>query len=239
MNRTLTAIALAGLLLLAGCSAAPIDTATATAGTQTGDDATIVTSGSGSATADPDTAVLRLAVVATGERAEAVRADAADRSTALFDALRAAGVPDDAITTVGYSLTAQYDYSSSERETIGYRAVHSIRVETTPDRAGAVLDTAVVTAGTEVYGVQFTLSDAAQEQLRAEALEAAMLAARADADAVADTAELAVGGVEQVTVGSNAGYDVRFTEADGGSATTFQPGSVSVTVSVSVTYRAS
>jgi len=151
MNRSITAIALAGLLLLAGCSAAPIDTAAATAEAPSASNTTtIVTTGTGSVTAQPDIAVLQLAVVSTGESAEAVRADAADRTAALIDALQNAGVAEDAITTAGYSLTATYDYSGTEREPTGYRAVHSLRVETAPDSAGTVIDTAVGSAGVEV-----------------------------------------------------------------------------------------
>lgn len=238
MNRAITAIALAGLLLLAGCSAAPIESAAATAeGPSASNGTTIVTTGSGSVTAQPDVAVLQLAVVSTGESAEAVRADAADRTTALLDALEAAGVPEEAITTAGYSLTATYDYSGDERTVTGYRAVHSLRVETAPDSAGTVLDTAVGSAGVEVYGVQFTLSDAAREELRADAVGDAVAAARADADAAAGAAGLTVTDVEQLTVGTSPSYDVRFAEMDA-AGTQFQPGTVSVTVTVTVTYRA-
>ena len=239
MNRTVTAIALAGLLLLAGCSAAPIDTAAATAEAPSASNSTaIVTTGTGSVTAQPDTAVLQVAVVSTGESAEAVRADAAERTDALLDALRDAGVAEDAITTAGFSLTATYDYSDGEREATGYRAVHSVRVETAPDSAGTVLDTAVGSAGVEVYGVEFTLSDAVREELRAEAVGDAVAAARADADAAAGASGLTVTGVEQISVGSGPSYNGRFAEMDA-AGTQFQPGTVSVTVTVTVTYRAS
>lgn len=237
MNRAFTAIALAGLLLLAGCSAAPVDTAAATAETATDGETTIVTTGSGSVSAQPDTAVLWLAVVATGDSAELARADAAERTDALLDALSDAGVADDAVTTAGYSLTTEYDYSGSEREAVGYRAVHTLRVETAPDSAGELVDVAVGAAGVEVHGVQFTLSDAAREALRAEAIDSAMTAARADADAAAGAVGLSVTTIEQIQVGSSPGYDVRFAEtADAG--TEFRPGEVSVDVTVTVTYRA-
>jgi hypothetical protein len=238
MNRAFTAVALAGLLVLAGCSGAPVDTAAATAEPATdGAETTIVTTGTGSVTAQPDTAVLRLAVVATADSAEAARADAAERTDTLLAALSDAGVAEDAVTTVGYSLTTQYDYSGSEREAVGYRAVHTLRVETTPDEAGGVIDAAVGAAGVEVHGVQFTLSDDKREQLRADAVAAAMNAARADADAAAGAADLSVTGVEQVRVDSSPGYTVRFAEtADTG--TELRPGEVSVQVTVTVTYRA-
>lgn len=238
MNRVFTAVALAGLLLLAGCSAAPIDTAAATDAPTDDGATTIVTTGSGSVSAQPDTAVLQLAVVATGDSAETVRADAAERTDALLDALSDAGVPEDAVTTAGYSLTAQYDYAGGERELVGYRAVHTLQVETAPDEAGETIDAAVGAAGVEVYGVQFTLSDEAREELRAEAVDAAMNAARSDADAAAGAANLSVTGVEQVQIGSSPGYNVRYAESADSASTQFRPGEVSVQVTVTVTYRA-
>lgn len=237
MTRTVTAIALAGLLLLAGCSAAPVDNAAAATEPASGEETTIVTTGTSSVAAQPDTAVLWLAVVATGDTAETAREAAAERTDALLDALSDAGVPDEAVTTAGYSLTAQYDYSGDERDVVGYRAVHTLRVEAAPDEAGELVDVAVGAAGVEVHGVQFTLSDDARDELRAEAVESAMTAARADADAAAEAGDLSVTGIEQVQVGSNHGYDVRFADATE-AGTEFRPGEVSVDVTVTVTYRA-
>ncbi|MFW5949246.1 MAG: SIMPL domain-containing protein [Halolamina sp.] len=199
MNRTVLAVALAGVFLLAGC-AAPIDTAAAATDEPTEDEATtVVTNGSGSVTADADLAVVRVAVVAVAETADDAREDAADRSTALVDALEDAGVDANAITTAGYSLNAQYDEA---REPTSYRAVHSYRVEVDPDDAGTVVDTSVTEADAEIWGVQFTLAPETRADLRAAAVDAAVQDARLDADAVAAAAGLEVTAVEGIQTDS-------------------------------------
>lgn len=231
MNRPLLAAALVGIVLLAGC-AAPLQTATAT---DADDATTVVTTGTGSVTADADLAVLSLAVVSTADTAEAARADAAERSNALVDALRNAGVDDDAITTAGYSLNAQYDRESDEPAE--YRALHAYRVELSPDAVGEAIDAAVADAGAEVWGVSFTLLDETRTDLRAEAVGNAVADARADADAAADAAGLTVTGVDHVAVGSAPVVAGRALEsADAG--TEIRPGPVTIEATVTVTYRA-
>ena len=231
MNRSLLAVAVVGLVLLAGC-AGPLQSTGADAPDDDG--TTVVTTGTGSVTADADLAVLQVAVVAVADTADAARSDAANRSTALVDALVDAGVPEDAITTDGYSLTAQY---GEEREVTGYRAAHSYRVELPPDEAGAAIDTAVSAADAEVRGVSFTLAPETRAELREQAVANAVGDARADADAAAEAAGLNVTGVVHVEVGSGPVFYGRTLEtAD--AATEFRPGPVSVEATVTVTYRA-
>ena len=234
MNRSRLAITLAGIVLLAGC-AAPLQSTTATA--PDSEETTVVTTGTGSVEADADLAVVRVAVVSVADTAEAARNDTASRSTALVDALVAAGVPEDAITTASYSLNAQYDRDNGERELAGYRAVHTYHVEVAPDEAGTAIDAAVSEAGAEVRGVEFTLTPETRADLRAEAVENAVANARADADAAAAAAGLNVTRVVSIEVGSTPVFASRGLEtAD--AATELRPGPVTVEATVTVTYRA-
>ena len=230
MNRPLLAVALAGIVLLAGCSA-PLQTATAA---DADDATTVVTTGSGSVTADADLAVLSLSVVAVADSADAARKDAANRSSTLVDALRDAGADDDAITTAGYSLNAQYD--REDADPTEYRAVHAYRVEVAPDDAGTAIDAAVADAAAEVWGVSFTLSADTRADLRAEAVGNAVADARIDADAAADAAGLTVTGVDHVEVGSMPVFAGRALESADAS-TELRPGPVTVEATVTVTYR--
>jgi uncharacterized protein YggE len=234
MHRARLALAVVGIVLLAGCVAPLQSTAT---NADDGEGTTVVTTGAGSVEADADLAVVRVAVVSVADTAEAARNDTASRSTALVDTLVAAGVPDDAITTASYSLNAQYDRDGGERELVGYRAVHAYRVEIAPDEAGSVVDAAVSEAGAEVWGVEFTLSPETRAELRAEAVENAVADARADANAAAAAAGLAVTRVVSIEVGSTPTFVSRGLEtADAG--TEFRPGPVTVEATVTVTYRA-
>jgi hypothetical protein len=240
MRSTVLTLAVAGLVLLAGCLGAPLQTDTDAASQTDGADVpTISVSGTGEVTAEADLAVVAVSVVSRAETAEAARADAAARSEALTTALADAGVPDEAVETTGFSLRTDYD---REGEPAGFVATHSYRVEVAPDDAGTVVDVAVGAAATTVDGVQFTLTDETRESLRAEALALAVDDARADADTVAEAADLTVTGVRTASVGGDAVpyRTATFAEdAAGGAATTFQPGPVTVTAHVSLVYEAS
>jgi uncharacterized protein YggE len=132
----------------------------------------------------------------------------------------------------------EVDRERDDRTIVGYEAVHAYRIDAAADAAGTVVDTAVGNGADEVQGVTFTLSDETRADLRQEALEHAMSAARADADTVASSADLSITGVQSASTGGGVGpvYEMRETAADAG--TTFDAGSVTVTATVDVTYVA-
>jgi uncharacterized protein YggE len=244
MNTKVPALLGLGLLVvLAGCmgGAQPLNTA-ALSNTDGGPEGpTISVSSSGTVDAAPDLAVVYLAVEAQADTAEEARAQVARDATRMRDALREAGISDDAVTTTGFAVYIEYDYSDRGREVIGYRAVHSYRVEVAPEDAGTVIDTAVKNGATRVSGVQFTLSDERRQELRAQALEEAMTSARSDADAIAGASGLTVSGVHSVTTANGGGGPIVYTDraaAEGSDATVLEPGDVTVTASVSVVYTA-
>ncbi|WP_435196115.1 SIMPL domain-containing protein [Natronomonas sp. EA1] len=240
MNR-LPVILAALLVLLAGCSSAvPVQNASAGDGEPQN---TITVGAAGQVTAAPDLAIVNVAVEHTADTAEAAREGAATDANRMRAALRDAGIPDDAVTTSGFSLHVQYDYSRETREVIGYQAVHSYRIEVTPDRAGEVIDLAVGNGATSVYGVQFGLSEERQQELRAEALSTAMENARSDADTIADAAGVGIVGVSAVSTSNAPVYTPSpvFAEARAadaaGAPTQIEAGDVTVRATVQVTYE--
>lgn len=249
MQRTLRTfalpVAIAALVLMAGCLA-PLQAGGGTGPSNQVSDAesgrSITVSGSGEVTADADLAVITVAVTATASSADDARAQVASRSEQMRQALRDAGVPDDAVSTTYFRVGPQYDYSGQERNMTGYQAVHAYTVEVAPDEAGEVIDVAVGNGASEVQQVTFTLSDEARADVREEALNAAMDAARADADTLAEATDLSITGVRAVsTTGGYQPVDTRvaYESADGASGgTSFEPGPVTVTATVTVTYDA-
>lgn len=243
-TKTLPAVVVAAMLVLAGCAGfagnAPAATTTQTNGNTNGSGVNTVTAG-GSATvsASPDRAVVGVAVEVTADTATEARSQVADQVNGLRDALTDAGYE---VETVAFRLSPEYDYSGQERELVGYRAYHALQFETTPDDAGSAVDLAVDNGATSVDRVQFTLSEETRAELRNEALAAAVEDARATAETVAGAADRSVGTELSMQVGS-AGfqpYDGRVayeTAADAGGSTSFEPGSVTVSASVTVTYE--
>jgi uncharacterized protein YggE len=225
-------VGLAGGLALFGPAASAGDAGPAPA-------ATVEVSATGVASADPDRAHLTVAVVATAEEASTAQARVAADATAMRDALRDAGVSDEQVRTVSYSLTP--DYRDDDREAPRSRAVHRFRVTVTPlDRAGDVVDLVVANGADRVERVGFGLSPAAERDLRAAALADAMANARSQADAVAAAGGLSIRGVSAVSTGLRYGGPAYADVAgrEGGATTTFDPGSVDVSATVGVTYDA-
>lgn len=245
-TRTLAAVAAAVLVFLAGCVGAGSPSVAAQTGetesTNENTGPTVTVGASASVEAAPDLAVVRVAVEATAESAEEARATVADDAERMRAALREAGVPDGNVSTEAFNVYPQYDYSDETREFVGYRAVHAYRVEVAPDRAGEVVDLAVGNGATSVSGISFELSDEVRQELREEALTAAVEKARADAETVATASGGSLGDVRSVSTsdgGDGGPGPIPFTESRSAddASTVVEPGTARVTASVTVVYE--
>ena len=241
-TRTLQVALLALLLVTAGCLSAPsvAQTSGIDGAKASGDVRTIDVSAQGSVTAAPDLAVVRVAVEARADTAEAARQQVATDAERMREAIRALGIPDDAVETTSYFVGPEYDYRESGRELVGYRAYHAYAIESDVDRVGDVIDTAVGNGASQVQGVQFTLTDETRRELRAEALAAAMDSARADADTIASAAGVTLGPLHSASTADVSYPRPYAVTAEAGAAdgarTVLEPGPVEVTASVSVSY---
>jgi hypothetical protein len=144
----------------------------------------VVTSGEGLIQAMPDRAWITIsAETRAGNPRDAQRRNA-DAMTPVIDKLRAAGIPADAIRTVGYDLQQEWDYVNNQRVSRGYVARNTVDVRVdTIARIGELLEMAIGSGATSVGGVRFDLKDRAR--LEREALRLAVEDARARADAAA------------------------------------------------------
>lgn len=230
------------LVVLAGCSA-PIDSSPASAPTvgaaEEGTTApTVSVTATGQVEADPDLAVVRVAVTARAATADEARRMVADDVDSMQSALDDV-LPAGSVRTSSFSISPEYDTGPErERDLVGYRAVHAFRVEVADvGRAGEVVDVAVANGADRVDGIEFTLSEDRRAALREQALGMAMDGARADADVLADAAGLSVSGPRSIST-TDTGFVPFFADAEraGGGGTVFQPGPVTVTAHVDVVY---
>lgn len=239
-SSTFAAVLAVLLVALAGCAGA-VESPNAVgqqAATEDTSPPTIGVYANGEVTADPDLALVVVAVEVTADSADAARQQAAADVARMREAIRGLGIPDDQVRTVSFSLSPEYDFSGERRELIGYTASHAFEIESDVDRAGAVIDAAVENGATRVSGVQFTLADETRRQLRGEALTEAMGNARADADTLAAAADVSITGVQSISTGEVGvvAFRAPVAEAGGGAGTVIEPGPVTVTAHVSVTY---
>ena len=201
---------------------------------------TVTVSGSGEVRAQADRAVVRVAVLSTGDDIESVRTDLSENATSMREALTDMGVDESQIRTNHYDISSNERYGPRGEDEPRYRAIHSFTITVEdPDRVGEVIDTAVGNGASEIDRVQFTLSPEKREDLREQALEAAMDAARTEASTVAETEDLEIQGVQRVSTtefSRSSPRTVAATPASGGASTSISSGPVTVSADVTVVY---
>ena len=202
----------------------------------------IHTSATGEVTTTPDQAEISVSVQTENMDPKRAQAENAAIMADIIAALKGAGVAESDLKTTGFSMYPVYDESGSIfAKNIKYYRVTNTLLITVKDisRTGDLLDLAVANGANNVNGVSFTISDEKQQALRDEALTEAVQLARADADAVAKAAGLTITGVREITAGG--GYvpyaRAEMSYADGKvAATPLQPGEITVSASVSISY---
>ena len=158
----------------------------ATAGGQSRPTPRVVVTGDAVVQAQPDTAVLTLAVVTQNASASEAQAENASRTEAVVRAVRAAAGAGAEVRTSGYSLQPQYAYREGAPPTItSYITRNAVTVTTGElNRVGAVIDAASRAGANSVDGLAFTLRR--DEQARRQALTEATREAQAKARVIAE-----------------------------------------------------
>lgn len=206
---------------------------------------TITVTGQGEVTAAPDLAIVAVAVeTATTNAADAVGQNAA-RSARVSSALKGLIGKDDKLTTTRYSLEPRYESAkrgeAGEPRIVGYVARNEVQVETHKiDAVGSLIDAAIGAGANRVSTLQFTLANR-NEQLRA-ALEKAGGEARAQAESVAGALGVKLKSVLSATTSSGPiimprRFEALSMAAESRAPTPIEPGTVSVSASLQVTYE--
>lgn len=239
-RRAVLGAALALAALTAGCAGdgerASVDVSLAPPG-----GVTVV--GNGSASGEPDIAVISLGVEALAESVADAREEAARAIAAVAGELREAGVADDDIRTSSFSISPRYDYRSDRQQLLGYRVANTISV-TARDLSGvgALIDRAAAAGGdaARVDGVSFRVEDssALEREARINAIEDA----KAKAALYAEQLGVALGEVTDAREAEFGVYPVaesriQFAAADAASAPTqLFPGEYEISARVQATF---
>ncbi|PSR00436.1 MAG: SIMPL domain-containing protein [Bacteroidetes bacterium QS_9_68_14] len=204
---------------------------------------TVTVSGEGSARAAPDEATVRFGVVTEAQTAEAARSQNAEASSRAMNAAREL-VDEDQIRLETLRLQPRYDYSNDERELIGYEAERTAVVEVDDlDVLPRLVARVVERGANRLEGISYDLSDRAS--VRREALQEAARDARDKAQTLAQSLDVSVGEVVQI---SERDYDApqprfraRAMAGDAEQAATpepdaYAPGEIEVSADVQVTF---
>ena len=146
--------------------------------------ATIVTSGEAIVSRVPEVAYLTVAVEARARNPRDAQRQNAEAMTGVQKRLADAGIPKEALKTLGLWLDQEYDITSGRRVPRGYVARNTLEVRLDDvSRAGEVADSVVQGGATALNGIRFDLKDRAAAER--EALRLAVADARRRAEAAA------------------------------------------------------
>src|SRR5690348_11999507 len=116
----------------------------------------VVTTGEGVVQAVPDRAWISIGAESRATTAREAQQRNTDAMRPVHEKLRAAGVPADAIRTVGYDLQYEWDYANGKRVGRGYVARNTIEVRVDDiNRVGDYLEIATASGATTLGGIRF------------------------------------------------------------------------------------
>lgn len=202
----------------------------------------IVTSAIGEAQLVPDRAAVYVGVQSRAGTAAAAARDNAQRQRGVIDAISAAGVPREQISTESYSVMpdTRYDQSTQKTTVTGYVVSNVVRVELRRvDQVASVLDAALAKGANQINSLDFFSSNA--DSARHEALVQAIGKARADAEVMARAAGGSLGSLIELTTSAEGPRPVfRMAMSNGvvgGAPTPIEPGQQRIQASVSARWR--
>ena len=163
-------------------------------------------SATGYANAAPDRATVSAGVVQQGKTARQAMQGNATLMTAVFDELKAAGIPKSDITTSQLSLQPQYDYRDRNKPTIkGYEARNTVTVKSDDiDQVGPMLDALVRAGVNNINQVQFSIKD--PKNALNKARQDAIREAKAKAEGMAEAAGVKLGPLLSINESNGGGF---------------------------------
>ncbi|MEM4714327.1 MAG: SIMPL domain-containing protein, partial [Candidatus Nanoarchaeia archaeon] len=139
------------------------------------------------------------------------------------------------ITTIGYFIYPEYDYSFTPPTLTGYKAVTNLRIRTNKINAvGTLLDLLVENGATEINSISFSLSEKKAAQAREQALKDAVNNANSKAEQLAKEAKIILGKPVHVAESYSMPYLSTMRYAAG---TTILPEEIKVSAAVSISYE--
>jgi uncharacterized protein YggE len=228
---------LAFALILSGCGPAVVGQA------QPVVTRTLNVNGLGTTYLTPDIAYIYIGVHSEGATASEVVAANKTQTNAVLDALKKAGVDEKDLRTTNFSIwpSQQYSPEGAVTGTI-YMVDNTVYVTVRNlDGLGDLLDDTIAAGANSINSIQFDVADksAAVKEARAKAVEDA----KTQAQELADAAGVKLGDIQNISFYDNSPYPVFEGKGGGGggataqSAVAIQPGQLTISVTVNLTYE--
>src|SRR5947208_16554122 len=166
----------------------------------------VVVSGEGSVSVAPDVVQIRSGVTTQGKTVREATETNSKTMAALLTALTESGIPQKDVRTAQLSIQPVYasQDSGKEQKLVGYNVVNHVSAKIKHiEKLGDVLDRLIAAGATDVWNVEFLVSDPGKALDQAR--EAAIADARRKAEVYARAAGIRLGQVEWITEASGFG----------------------------------
>ncbi len=202
---------------------------------------TISVTGAGQVTLAPDIAYIYIGVHTEGASATGAVADNSTRTQKVTDALKELGLAKEDIRTTNFSIWPSQQYGPDGKLTGTIYMVDNTVYVTVRDieKLGELLDTTIQAGANSINSIQFDLED--KTEALSQARKAAVENAKKQAKELADAAGVKLGEIQ--TIGFYEATPVSAFDGKGGggmvaeAAVPIQPGQLTLTVTVNLTYE--
>ena len=202
---------------------------------------TISVTGAGQVTLAPDIAYIYIGVHTEGASATEAVSDNSTRTQKVTDALKELGLAKEDIRTTNFSIWPSQQYGPDGKLTGTIYMVDNTVYVTVRDieKLGELLDTTIQAGANSINSIQFDLED--KTEALSQARKAAVENAKKQAKELADAAGVKLGEIQ--TIGFYEATPVSMFDGKGGggvaveAAVPIQPGQLTLTVTVNLTYE--
>jgi len=152
---------------------------------------------------NPDSLSVSFTMVGQGASAEEALTRCSEKTVAVINLLKSLGISEEEMKTSYINVYPVYDWEAKPPRIIGYEAEYSLSVVVREiQMAGKVIDNAVKAGADRINGVIFTLSSGKEDELKMEAIKAAVEDARTKASIIAKTLGLKILSIESISLSS-------------------------------------
>jgi hypothetical protein len=143
---------------------------------------TLTVTGQGQELVQTTKAQVSLGVEISGQDAESVQRQVAERSAAVVELLQSRNV--EKLETTGIRLSPRYRYDNGESTVVGFTGSNTVSFRIPNEDAGTLIDDAVNAGANQIQNISFVAEDADLDAARQEALREATTDAQTQANTV-------------------------------------------------------
>lgn len=197
--------------------------------------------GEGKVDVVPDTAQVNVGIIVSSvSTVEAAQSEINNINNAIVSSMQGLGISDEDISTSNYSINPEYNYESGGNEITGYSGNASLSIKVRNlDALSQVIEQSTANGANQILGTNFVIDK--PEEYREQARNAAIENAQEQARELAQRLGIRLGKVTNIVESTNGQqppmpyYDRALSlEAMGGGSANLQPGSQTITSTVTL-----